>query len=143
MDNYNNTRIDLHDSTMDIIIKMAEGNPGAMTVLMLLIQNADKVDPQDAMAPFGTILSLDAHGIYADRIWMLYKDVCGEDIGEMIGVMRAMQLGFVSDSEVDHAIDHHGDGLDVDDLINQVCGRLPDFDASAWKASITNEKGGE
>jgi len=122
-------RIMLEDDSMTIMMKMAEGNPGALNVCMQLIKNNAIVDPRSALGPFGTILSLDSCGIYGPRIWMLYKDVCKQDIVKTIAVMRAFGFGFVSKESLSHAIDSYGSGIDVDSLVEQVLNRLEDF----WK----------
>jgi hypothetical protein len=58
---------------------------------------------------------------------MLYKDVCGEDLRVMFGILRAWQLGFTTPEAIRHAVDHRGDGLAVPDLVAQVEARLPNF----------------
>ena len=120
-------RIQLTDSTMDVCMKMSEGNPGALTVIMSLMRDAQKIDPDNWMPGLGEVLSLDSLGIYGSKIWMLYKDVCGEDLVKMCAVMRSWQLGITSQQSLIHAIDNRGDGLDVDDLLKQVKTRLPAF----------------
>jgi len=122
-----NERIQLTDSTMDVAMKMSEGNPGALTVIMSLLRDAAKIDPDNWMPGLGEVLSLDSMGIYGSKIWMLYKDVCGEDLVKMCAVMRARQLGIVPLESIIHAIDNMGDGIDVDDLLKQVKERLPAF----------------
>lgn len=115
-------------SVMNVMIEMADGNPGAATVMMMLIENTEKIDPQNIMRGLGVILSLDTHEIYGPRIWMLYKDVAKEDIGIMIGLLRAVQLGFIAEGELQYAIDRYGADLDIPSLIKQVQVELPDFD---------------
>jgi hypothetical protein len=120
-------RIQLTDSTMDVVMKMSEGNPGAVTVIMSLFKDAAKIDPDNWMPGLGEVLSLDTLGIYGSKIWMFYKDVCSEDLVKMCAVIRSHQLGITSKDSFIHAIDNRGDGLDVDDLLNQVKTRLPAF----------------
>lgn len=122
-----NTRIELTDTGMSAATKMSEGNPGARRVVADLMRNAEKIDPDNAMGGFGAILNLDSYGIYGSRIWMLYKDVCGEDMPRTLGVLRACQLGIISQSVLDTAIDNGGRGLDVEDAFKKVQERLPNF----------------
>lgn len=84
---------------------------------------------------------MDMLGIYESRIWMLYKDVCGENLEKMLGVLRANQLGFVSSEIVNAAIDNRGAGIDVDDLFRQVKEWLPEFavDKELGDQNETNE----
>lgn len=89
------TRITLDDSMMDVMIKMGEGNIGAITVLMDIMGKSENVDP-DNIFSFAHILSLDTHGIYGSNIWILYKDVCGENLTNMLAILRGVQLGIIS-----------------------------------------------
>lgn len=123
------TRIEGTDSMLDVVKKMSGGNPGASTVCMDILEQGETIDPDGAMGGFGAILSLDSHGVYEHRIWMLYKDVCGEDLPTMLAVDRSCQLGFINGETLNHAIDNRGDGIDVVDLMRQVKDRLPAFNA--------------
>lgn len=104
-------------------------NPGALSVLMQIWEKVPEIDP-DCMIPLLTILSLDTHKIYAERIWMFYKDVCGQDLTKMLGVLRAVQLGLLPEREMTHAIDNRGNGLDIEQILANVRGRLPRFGAT-------------
>ena len=123
-------RIEITDSTMDIIVKMAEGSPGAVTVLTRMLKDGAKIDPQSFAGGVGAVLGLDTHKIYGSRIWMLYKDVCGEDLTKTLAVLRACQLGKLSDIAMQHAIDFRGEGIDVDDLVKVVKAELKEFDVA-------------
>lgn len=122
-----NTRIEGTDTEMDAAVKMAGGNIGALTVCEAILQNGEEIDPDGALGGLGALLSLDLHGIYEHRIWMFYKDVCGEDLPTMLAVNRACQLGLINGSTLNTAIDEHGHGIDVSDVIRQVKDRLPAF----------------
>jgi len=116
---------------MDVVQKLAEGNPGAITVCMRILQETPQVDP-DCGAGFLPLLHLDSQRIYGSRIWMLYKDVCKQDIVSTLGMIRAVQLGYLPETELNHAIDNYGrklDGsnLDVEGLLAEVKTRLPNF----------------
>lgn len=125
-ENKMNTRITLEMTTKDVLIAMAGGNPGALTVCMNIMEEGARIDPQ-GLGGFGAILTMDTLGIYEHRIWMLYKDVCGENLEKMLGVLRANQLGFVSAAILNKAIDNRGEGIDVDVFFNKVEERLPEF----------------
>jgi len=120
-------RIDLQDTIIDVITKLSEGNPGALRVCMDILMQDATIDPDNALSGIGPLLSLDTHGIYGSRIWMLYKDVCGEDMVNTLGVLRGRQLGYISDAELNHAIDNRGNGVDVDAILDQVRECLPNF----------------
>jgi hypothetical protein len=105
---------------------MCDGNPGGLTVLINLYKLSPSIDPDDAFGGLGPILSLDTLGIYGSRIWMLYKDVCDQSIPNVLTVLRAHQLGFLTDEDLNAAIDS-GSKLDLQDLLKKVNGVIPDF----------------
>lgn len=111
---------------MEAMIAFAGGNPGAITVLLKLCSENSKIDPDCAWAEFGPLISLDSYDIYEERIWMLYKDVCGENVVNTLACLRAMQLGLVPESTIDSAIDGRTK-LDVDIIVKQVKVQLPAF----------------
>jgi len=125
-----NERIKLHDTTQEIVMKMCEGNPGGLRVLVDMIKNGSAIDPNDIMQGLGGVLALDSNNIYGSRIWYLYKDVCKGNLSHMIAVLRGWQLGYVTENLLAHAIDNYGDGLNVDSIVAQVQKRLPDFKVS-------------
>ena len=122
-----NSRIQLNDSVISACMKMSGGNPGALTVVAQMIKSGGDIDPDGFMGGFGAILSLDTHRIYESRIWMLFKDVCGQDLRVMIAILRAVQLGFLRESLLHTAIDNYGQGIDVAALVVEVEERLPNF----------------
>lgn len=124
-----NTRITLEDTGITSITKIAEGNPGALRVCMELLLNGSAIDPDSVMGGLGNLLSLDTHGIYGSEVWMLYKDVCGEDLTDTIGILRACQLGILPEQEMLQAI-RGAAPLSTErfnDLIAAVRERLPAF----------------
>jgi hypothetical protein len=128
-----NERISLNDSGMDVLVKMAGGNPGALTVMMGLLKEAEKIDPMNIMGGMGVILSLDTLHIYEERIWMLYKDVCGEDLVKMCAVLRGWQLGMLDESSLNRAIDNNGEGVDINKLHKKVVERIDKFSTEGLK----------
>jgi len=125
-------RIKLHDTPITAIAKMSDGNPGALTAMMVLMKEGEKIDPDDFMGGFGKILTLDSHGIYGTDIYILFSDICDRNPARTIAVLRAVQLGFFSESILVDACgrqDYSGrDMVDVKDLYQQVKERLPNFD---------------
>ena len=122
-----NERIKLRDTVLDAIIKMSEGNPGATRVCAEIVRDGGAIDPLAFGGGLLKLLSLDSLGIYGSRIWMLYKDVCGCDLTATLGMLRAHQLGFIKEEQLNHAIDNWVDGLDVNELVSQVKERLGTF----------------
>jgi len=75
------------DSPKDMVVKMCEGNPGALNVLMMLLTN-DAGEPNEAMRVFD-LLHLDDMGMRGPSIWVGYKDHCGEDLTKFRAAIRA------------------------------------------------------
>lgn len=124
------SRIVLADDNVSAVMKMVDGNPGATTVCTSIISRGASIDPDGFMGGLGIILWMDTLEIYGSRIWILFKDVCKKDLVKMLGVLRAVQLGFLDITEFNFAIDNRGKGIDVDDLLIQVRERLPRFGQS-------------
>ena len=122
-----NTRIELNDNMMSAIMKLSEGNPEAMSVCIRLVKEGEYIDTDCFCGGLGQLLSLDTEQVYGPKIWMLYKDVCKEQLWKMIAVMRAVQLGFITNSVLHHAIENRGAGLNVDECVEKVTAQLPGF----------------
>jgi hypothetical protein len=121
-------RIKFYDTMESVLLKMSEGNPGAITVLTRLLKESEDIDPQDMLGGLGKILYLDTLQIYGSRIWVLYKDVCGENLSKMVAVLRSVQLGDLSEKTIHHAIDNRGEGVDTDKIMKAVKASLEKFD---------------
>ena len=121
------TRIEGTDTPMSALMKLTEGNPGALRVCMEMMELSPKVDPSSFLGPIAPLLSLDTMGIYESRIWMLYKDVCKQDTLAALACLRWVQLGLGSSGALNHAIDNYGDGIEVSKVVADVMMRLPDF----------------
>jgi len=125
-------RITGKDNGMDIISKMSEGNPGATRVCIEAITNSPVIDPMALLGGLAPMLSLDTLGIYGSRIWMLYKDVCGERLPYFLAMLRGWQLGLVPKEDLDWAIDNYGRNFPIDIIAAKVCERLPEFNLN-WE----------
>jgi len=94
------SRIELTDSPMDALIKMAEGNPGAAVAMMDILKQHDEIDPQAMLGGLGTIMILDTWGIYGSSIYILYSDKCDRNVRQLLMLLRATQLGFFSHTKL-------------------------------------------
>ena len=94
------SKIQLTDTSVDIFQKMSEGNPGALAALMNIYKESPIIDPQSAMGGLGPILSLDTLGVYGSDIYILWSDQCHKDTREFLMLLRANQLGFVSNDKI-------------------------------------------
>lgn len=125
---YAKPRIKLEDTTLDILTKMSEGNPGALNVMMMLLKEAPAIDPDDFMGGLGVILSLDTHDIYGSHIWILYKDISGCDLITMCALLRAVQLGYLAETELASAISNNKmEPARIQEMVQKVKDRLPKF----------------
>lgn len=126
------SRIKLTDSFMDMVVKMAEGNPGAVDCLLTMSAKTPKIDPQSAFGAFSTAMSLDTHEIYGSDIYILYNDKCGRDARKMCLLLRAVQLGIIPESKLkDMASDQMREinlsGGEWADIDSKVCEQLDQF----------------
>lgn len=130
---YNNPRIKLGQTLMNAIMVLGEGNPGAITVLLRIMKEGEDIDPDSALGSLGPLLALDNNDIYGSNIWVLYKDVCGEDLIKMLAVLRANQLGLLSASKLRESIqfdqaNYCTVGLtDLNEIVEAVQEQLPNF----------------
>ena len=121
-------RVALDDSPLTGMVKMAEGNIGAATVLSELFREGATIDPQSALGGFGPMLHLDDMEIYGSHIWILYKYICKEDLRSMVALIRARQLGIISQQELKAAIAAgKKNTLDVPAIVAQVEEQIEDF----------------
>jgi hypothetical protein len=121
-----NKRIKLTDSVSDVLFKISDGNPGALTVLIEIVKQGATIDPHCG-EPILQILHLDSLELYGSRIWMLYKDVCGQNLSKTLACIRGWQLGHIAKETLNYAIDNRGAGLDLDGLCKKVKEELPEF----------------
>lgn len=122
-------RISLEDSLQSAIVKMSGGNPGAMVALLHSCKASPVVDPDCMWAEFGPAMACDTKGIYEDRIWMLFKDVCKESATDFLAALRAVQLGLRTSAQLNTAIDNYGKGWDCAAVLADVRKELPGFAA--------------
>lgn len=94
------SRIKLTDNMLDIITKMSDGNPGAISALMDILQKGEKIDPQGAMGGLGAIMLLDTWEIYGSDIYVLWSDKCQRDCRKLLMIMRACQMGNFSHTKL-------------------------------------------
>lgn len=125
-------KIQLSDSTAEVVVKMAEGKPGAVRAIMEMMKEGAAIDPRCFMGGLGAVLLLDTLEIYGTEIYILWNDQCNRDVRELLMLLRANQLGFVSASEIKAvAADQIGEVVftqeKMDEFDKQVCERLDGF----------------
>ena len=126
------SRLKLEDNGMDVMVKMSDGNPGALTALMDIMKNAEEIDPQGAFGGMGAVMLLDGWEIYGTDIYILYSDKCNRDVRKMLMLMRATQMGMFSNEKLKEMASDQMRQVnlteeEMTDLDNQVCERLEEF----------------
>lgn len=86
------------DTIESAMIKMSEGNPGALTVLMILIK-------EDEMNIVKYILALDTLEIYGSNIYILWNDCCDRNISKVKDIIDSWRSCFLSAEAIHKAID--------------------------------------
>ena len=79
-------KLNLSDSFVDVQIKMAEGNPGAASVIGKIMRNPDGLF---------ALMGLDDMNIRGSQIWVGYKDHCNEDIDEFVLCAKSRSAAMV------------------------------------------------
>lgn len=120
------SRLNLGMHLNDVLWAISEGNPGAIHVIMDGMRYGESIDPDNAFQGYGLPLHLDEFQIYGSRVWMLYKDVCRENLAHTIGTLRSVQLGITSLDDLNSAIDGNNK-INLEDVLNRVCKELPRF----------------
>ena len=72
----------LNEYLMDWMVKMAEGNPGALTVLLTALKERGSQKMGEL------ILFMDDMNIRGAQVWIGYKDCCGCDLDKFIGCIE-------------------------------------------------------
>ena len=101
-------KISLFDTPVKIITEMSEGNPGAMTVVMQLMDLGNKGE----FKAITTLLFLDTLEVYGSRLYMLWNDCCDRDINVMMDIVKQVQQGSRSHEDFNKHIGN-GDGRGV------------------------------
>lgn len=126
------SRLQLTDTFLEIMHKMTDGNPGAAMALMKLFEDTPKIDPQSAFGGLSAPMSFDTHGIYGTDIYIIWNDKCGQDSRKVQVLLRAVQLGFMSESKLVEMAKDQSRQIDLSesewaDIDAKVCDRLEEF----------------
>ena len=89
-------KLELNTNMSQAIILISEGNPGAASALIEIIKDHESVDPDAAFGKFSALFSLDTYEIYGPGVWELYNNQCKHNSRDVIMLLRACQLGFLS-----------------------------------------------
>jgi hypothetical protein len=83
-------KIELDMSVKDIVVEMSEGNPGAINVMMSMIE---KLGITTATLD---ILRMEDMNIRGSQIWVGYKDFAGGDMEKFVGALRDRNKEMIS-----------------------------------------------
>lgn len=120
----------LSDYAKDAIRTITNDDEDAILVCVKVTENVLFVDPDCVARPAGILAPLyclDMLGIRDSAIYLFYKEVCREHVGYMMALMRGVLLGLVSEKALRHAIEYHGEGIDLDSIVRGVKTLLPSF----------------
>jgi hypothetical protein len=128
-------RLELTDTGESAALKMSGGIPGALVVCGKLFKEAHVIDPDAGLGAIGVLMDLDERGIYEDRIWSLFSEVCGRDLVKMMTLLRADQLGQlggIDTNVINRAMaEESGEAIDFEAALAAVRKRLPMFAAES------------
>ena len=91
------SKIRLDDQAMEVVVKMAEGNAGAATLVIKLLQD----DPMNLVT---VILALDTIGLYGSKLYMLWNDSCDRNLSKLKDVMEAWRVGEITEESIHKAV---------------------------------------
>lgn len=119
-------------STLNIIVSMCDGNPGAMSALMELMKPSIKdIDPTTNDVTWHYVLLLDLYEIYGTDIYVLYNDICQREVPKMIAVLKATELDLLDKETLRDACsrqDRSGrEMISVEDLYHKIQEEYPAF----------------
>jgi hypothetical protein len=91
------SKLQLTDTILDIMVKMSEGNIGALTCLMEMERKQDWYANVDSII---MILQLDTLELYGSNLYMLWDNCCDRDLNKMELVLRNWQMGHLTKEEI-------------------------------------------
>jgi hypothetical protein len=126
------SRISLSDGFQDVIIKMTDENPGAISALIELSNEVTDIDPDNDFGPFGPALSFDTYEIYGSSIYVIWNDKCFRESRKTLLLLKAVQLGILQKSRLQAmAADQTGSinltAEEWSDIDVRVCEKLDKF----------------
>lgn len=75
------TKIHLNMTIQEVVSEMSEGNQGAISVMMMILE-------KEPMRGIFDILSMDDMNIRGPQIWLAFKDFAGQDLDKMLKAVR-------------------------------------------------------
>jgi hypothetical protein len=109
-----------------VIFGLGEGNPGALSVMVELINTL--FDPDSAFKEMSPIFLMEEYEIRGGDIWRLFV-ACGRNHITMVAILRAVQLGVYPLADLKKAIENDREGLTTEAYksLDVVKEKLPNF----------------
>lgn len=114
-------------TSQDDIFLLSEGNPGAITAMLEMISEYQKIDPQAIFGSYHVIMFLKDYNFKGTNIWNLWKNVCHQKHVNFAAVMRGHQMGFITRQSIDSLARGNTLHIDFPKLIEQIKEGLPTF----------------
>ena len=92
-------KLAISDSKMDMIMKMGNGNPGAMNIIMNMLDGDMDKTSKNVML----LCHLDHFEVYGSDLYVLFNDVCHQSPGDFEYLIRAAQMGLVTKEQLHEA----------------------------------------
>lgn len=121
-------KIDTKDNIQRVIVKLSDGNPGALSVLIQIIKNGNIIDPDSLNTDEMNLFLIDELEIYGPNLWILYKDVCQQNLLSLFSLFRAYELKIITKVKIHDFITNQSlDDFNIDNLLEQVRQTIPNF----------------
>ena len=114
------SKINYNDTIIEVITKLSEGNPGALSVLSELIESYNG----DTLKLLPEYLTIDSMELYGSQLYMLWNDCCNRKIEKVKKVLELYRKGKINSNDIDERIKNVGYGKSFDDLIERNFGLI-------------------
>ena len=81
-------------TVIDVLIKMSEGNPGALTFLM------EEINRGDEKRFVADVIFFNMYEIYGSKLYMFWNDACGRDLNKVKETIMLIITNRVSKEKV-------------------------------------------
>jgi len=111
----------------EVVNVLTEGNHDATGVCIKLTMRKGQFGGPHC------VFLLDKFRIYGERICGLW-DICEQNIEKLVAVLRVCEwkLAGVDKNTLNHAIDNHGDGIDIDAVVEAFNDRTAGLDPAIY-----------
>lgn len=105
------SKLQLQDSLHDVLIKMSEGNPGALSCIMGLKDQMKETDWVQAL------LAFDMVECYGSHLYMVWNDACDRDYDKFKKVITAIKKQRITKETIIDRVKNVGRAKSFDDLL--------------------------